>query len=63
MTKAERIRLMNNDELATWLTNMCQFKSEKDEEWCVSVLDAHDKETEIHDSYGDWLNWLTQEAV
>lgn len=60
MTNAERIRLMNNDELATWLTNMCQFKSEKDEEWYVSVLDAHDKETEIHDSYGDWL---TQEAV
>ena len=56
MTNAERIRLMNNDELATWLTNMCQFKSEKDEEWYVSVLDAHDKETEIHDSYGDWLN-------
>lgn len=63
MTNAERIRLMNNDELATWLTNMCQFKPEKDEEWYVSVLDAHDKETEIHDSYGDWLNWLTQEAV
>lgn len=63
MTNAECIRLMNNDELATWLTNMCQFKSEKDEEWYVSVLDAHDKETEIHDSYGDWLNWLTQEAV
>lgn len=63
MTNAERIRLMNDDELASWLSTMCQFESEEDEEWHVSFLDEHGKETEIHDSYGDWLNWLTQEAV
>lgn len=61
MTNAERIRSMTDEELADWLHNMCDF--EKDEEPYKSIynLDA-EKEEEIHDSYGDLLNWLRSEA-
>lgn len=62
MTNAEWIRSMNDEELATWLCNISQFLSEKDEEWHVSVIDSHEEEIEIHDSYGDWKNWLEKET-
>lgn len=60
-TNADRIRNMSDEELADWLHNMCDF--EKDEEPYKSIynLDTEKKE-EIHDSYGDLLNWLQSEA-
>lgn len=54
MTNAEWIRSMSDEELAVWLHNLCQFESEKDEEWWVSMLNKQEKEVEIHDSYGLW---------
>ena len=60
-TNSERIRNMTDDELAEWLTNICDF--EKDEEPYKSIynLDTEEEE-EIHDSYGDLLKWLKSEA-
>lgn len=60
-TNADRIRTMTDEELAEWVTNMCQF--EKDEEPYRSIYNLDtEKEEEIHDSYGDLLNWLQSEA-
>ena len=60
-TNADRIRNMSDDELAEWLHNMCDF--EKDEEPYKSIYNlGTEKEEEIHDSYGDLLNWLQSEA-
>ena len=60
-TNAERIRNMTDDELAEWLTNMCDFK--KNEEPYKSIYNLNTrKEEEIHDSYGDLLKWLQSEA-
>ena len=56
-TNAERIRNMTDDELAEWLTNMCDF--EKNGEHYKSIYNLYtDEEEEIHDSYGDLLKWL-----
>lgn len=52
---------MSDEELADWLHNMCDF--EKDEEPYKSIYNLDtEKEEEIHDSYGDLLNWLQSEA-
>lgn len=60
-TNADRIRSMTDDELAEWLTNMCEF--EKDEEPYKSIYNLDtEKEDEIHDSYGDLLKWLKSES-
>lgn len=60
-THADRIRNMSDEELAEWIHNMCEF--EKDEEPYRSIYNlATEKEEEIHDSYGDLLNWLQSEA-
>lgn len=60
-TNADRIRNMSDEELADWLHNMCDF--EKDEEPYKSIYNLDtEKEEEIHDSYGDLLNWLQLEA-
>ena len=60
MTNAEKIRNMSDEELADWLHNMCDF--EKDEEPYKSIYNLDtEKEEEIHDSYGDLLNWLQAE--
>ena len=60
-TNADRIRNMSDEELAEWLTNMCNFK--KDEEPYKSIYNLEtEKEEEIHDSYGDLLNWLQSEV-
>lgn len=56
-TNAERIRNMTDEELAEWLTNMCDF--EKNEEPYKSIYNLNTMhEEEIHDSYGDLLKWL-----
>ena len=58
---AERIRNMTDEELAEWLTNMCDF--EKNEEPYKSIYNLNTrKEEEIHDSYGDLLKWLKSES-
>lgn len=60
-TNSDVIRNMSNEELADWLHNMCDF--EKDEEPYKSIYNLDtEKEEEIHDSYGDLLNWLQSEA-
>ena len=60
-TNAERIRNMTDDELAEWLTNMCDF--EKNGESYKSIYNlGTEEEEEIHDSYGDLLKWLQSEA-
>lgn len=59
MTNAERIRIMTDEELAEWLTNICKYENKEDEGPYVSIynLDS-EKEEDIHDSYGDLLIWL-----
>lgn len=60
-TNADRIRNMSDEELAEWIHNMCEF--EKDEEPYRSIYNLDtEKEEEIHESYGDLLNWLQSEA-
>lgn len=60
-TNSDVIRNMSDKELAEWLHNMCDF--EKDEEPYKSIYNLDtEKEEEIHDSYGDLLNWLRSEA-
>ena len=61
MTNADRIRNMSDEELAEWLTNMCDI--EKDEEPYKSIYNSDTRqEEEIHDSYGDLLKWLKSES-
>ena len=60
-TNADRIRSMPDEELADWISNMCNFK--KDDELYKSIYNLDtEKEEEIPDSYGDLLNWLQSEA-
>ena len=60
-TNAERIRNMTDDELAEWLTNICDI--ERHEEPYKSIYNSDTRqEEEIHDSYGDLLKWLQSEA-
>lgn len=58
MTNADRIRSMSDEELAEWLTNMTDDFGE-DEELYKSIYNLDTKKVEdIHDSYGDLLEWL-----
>ena len=61
VTNADRIRNMSDDELAEWLTNMCDIERNEEPYKSIYNLDT-DKEEEIHDSYGDLLKWLQSEA-
>lgn len=61
-TNADRIRSMTDEELAEWLTNMTDYFGE-DEELYKSIYNLDtEKLEEIHDSYGDLLNWLQSET-
>ena len=60
-TNADRIRNMSDEELAEWLTNMCNFEKNEEPYKSIYNLDT-EKEEEIHDSYGDLLKWLQSEA-
>lgn len=60
-TNADRIRSMSDEELAEWLTNMCDFEKNEEPYKSIYNLDT-EKEEEIHDSYGDLLKWLQSEA-
>ena len=61
MTNADRIRNMSDEELAEWLTNMCDIERHEEPYKSIYNLDT-EKEEEIHDSYGDLLKWLQSEA-
>lgn len=61
MTNAERIRNMSDEELAEWLTNMCDTERHEEPYKSIYNLDT-EQEEEIHDSYGDLLKWLQAEA-
>lgn len=60
-TNADRIRSMTNEELAEWITNMCEFERHGEPFKSIYNLDT-DNEEEIHDSYGDLLSWLKAES-
>lgn len=60
-TNADRIRNMTDEELAEWLTNMCDFEKNEEPYKSIYNLDT-EKEEEIHDSYGDLLKWFQSEA-
>lgn len=60
-TNADKIRHMSDEELAEWLTNMCDFEKNEEPYKSIYNLDT-EKEEEIHDSYGDLLKWLQSEA-
>lgn len=53
---------MSDDELATWLCNICTFVSSDNEGPYLSVLDSKEDEIEIYDSYGNIVNWLREET-
>lgn len=61
MTNADRIRNMTDEELAEWLTNMCNIERHDEPFKSIYNLDTKQEE-EIHDSYGDLLEWLQSEA-
>ena len=60
MTNADRIRSMTDEELAEWITNMCEFERHGEPYKSIYNLDTYNEE-EIHDSYGDLLSWLKAE--
>ena len=60
-TNADRIRSMTDEELAEWITNMCEFERHGEPYKSIYNLDT-DNEEEIHDSYGDLLSWLKAES-
>ena len=60
-TNADRIRNMSDEELAEWLTNMCDTERHEEPYKSIYNLDTEHEE-EIHDSYGDLLKWLQAEV-
>lgn len=59
MTNADRIRSFSDEELAEWLTNMCDFINPEDEEPYKSIYNIDtEKEETVHDSYGSIMDWL-----
>lgn len=63
MNNAEWIRSMNDIELATWLSNLCQLELKEDGEDYISAMNVLGREIEIRHSYGDWLKWLKREIL
>ena len=60
-TNSDRIRNMSDEELAEWITNMCDIERHEEPYKSIYNLDT-EQEEEIHDSYGDLLYWLQSEA-
>ena len=60
-TNADRIRNMLDEALAEWLTNMCDIERHEEPYKSIYNLDT-EQEEEIHDSYGDLLNWLQSDS-
>ena len=62
-TNADRIRSFSDEELAEWLTNMCDFINPEDEEPYKSIYNIDtEKEETVHDSYGSIMDWLQTEV-
>lgn len=62
-TNADRIRSFSDEELAEWLTNMCEFMNPEDEEPYKSIYNIDtEKEEIVHDSYGSIMDWLQSEV-
>lgn len=60
-TNADRIRNMSDEELAEWITNICDI--ERHEKLYKSIYNLDTKqEEEIRDSCGDLLKWLQSEV-
>ena len=60
-TNADKIRNMSDEELAEWITNMCDIEMHEEPFKSIYNIDT-EQEEEIHDSYGDLLKWLQSEA-
>lgn len=60
-TNADRIRSMSDEELAEWITNICDIERHEKLYKSIYNLDT-EQEEEIRDSYGDLLKWLQSEA-
>lgn len=60
-TNADRIRNMSVEELAEWLTNICDIERHEKLYKSIYNLDT-EKEEEIRDNYGDLLKWLRSET-
>ena len=60
-TNADRIRNMSDEELAEWLTNMCDIERHEEPYKSIYNLDT-EQEEEIQDSDGDLRKGLQSEA-
>lgn len=56
MTFGDKIRSMNDDELATMLCNTCTYNKGDDPMFSIWI----DREVSMYHSYGDILEWLKQ---
>lgn len=56
MTFGDKIRSMNDDELATVLCNTCTYNKDEDPMFSIWI----DREISMYHSYGDILEWLKQ---
>ena len=56
MTFGDKIRSMNDDELATMLCNTCTYNEGDDPMFSIWI----DREVRMYHSYGDILEWLKQ---
>ena len=60
-SNADRIRNMSDEELAEWLTNMCDIERHEEPFKSIYNIDT-EQEEEINDSYVYLLKWLQSEA-
>lgn len=60
-TNSDKIRNMSDEELAEWITNICDIERHEKLYKSIYNLDT-EQEEEIRDSYGDLLKWLQSEA-
>ena len=56
MTFGDKIRSMNDDELATMICNTCTYNEGDDPMFSIWI----DREVSMYHSYGDILEWLKQ---
>lgn len=61
MTNGDKIRSMTDEGLAEWLHNISHDSEAEEPIICIYDLDK-EKEIELHDSYGDLLEWLKSEV-
>lgn len=60
-TNGDRIRRMTDEELAVWMHNS-DFYDGDDDELYMSIYNLDSEKSEdVHDSYGDLLDWLKEE--